>query len=178
MEQEPQCSSKEFTRKERTVLVLDTTAFIAKYALQVYSSNMYTVPSVLQEVKDKESRESLELSILINRIVVRNPSQESIEYIKNIARRIGEHVSLSRTDIEVIALAYELSRKYKVIVITDDYTMQNVLLHLGIPYKPLRTQGIKVARKYKVYCPTCYYVSTNYEEYCPICNTKLRKRPI
>lgn len=178
MDQEPRYSSKRFTRKEKTVLVLDTTAFIAKYALQVYSSDIYTVPSVLQEVKDKESRESLELSMSINRIVVRNPSQESIEYIKNITRKIGEHVSLSRTDIEVIALAYELLRKYKVIVITDDYTIQNVLLHLGIPYKPLRTQGIKVARKYKVYCPKCYYVSTSYEEYCPICNTKLCKRPV
>jgi len=163
---------------KKIILVLDTTAFIAKYQLQAYSPfvEIYTTPSVIQEAKDRESRDSLQLSLDIGRVFIKTPSKNTISEVVKVAREIGEHTSLSQTDIEVIALAKELSRKGKVIVITDDYSIQNTLLYLRISFKPLRTMGIKYFRKYVVRCPKCGYTTSSNETICPICDSRLVKK--
>ncbi len=174
--------NQELHYSNKVVLVLDTSAFLAKYPLQVYGSNtiLYTTPSVIDEARDKETRESVELAMILNRIIVKKPSDRYIKYVREIATKIGEHYSLSSTDIDVIALAYELSiNNNRVIVITDDYSIQNTLLHMGIPFKPLRTRGIRVLRKYIVFCPACYYTSSNLkEDKCPICGSPLKKKSV
>lgn len=164
------------------VLVLDTTALLAKYPLQIYGWHvkMYTTPSVISEVRDKESRESTELALVLDKILVKQPSLHMKKKVVETIIKIGEHSSLSSTDVDVVALAFELkSRGGKVVVITDDYALQNTLLHLGIPFKPLRTRGIRSSRTYIVYCPSCGYTSTNLgEKQCPICGSLLKKKVV
>jgi len=166
---------------KKIYVVFDTGAFLAKYHLQLDPSRttIYTVPLVIDEVCDKENREALEIGLDIGRVIVVKPNEKYIEKVVEKALEIGEYISLSKTDIEIAALALELSRKGRVVVITDDYALQNLLLHLDIPYKPLRTTGIKSARKYVVVCKRCGYTSTNREErICPICGYELVKKSI
>ena len=159
-------------------MILDTTAFLAKYPLQQYSSyHLLTTPNVVSEVKDRESREALEIAIDIGRIQVIEPDRKYVERAIVISRSVGEHISLSKTDLSVLALALQYSIKGSVIVITDDYALQNTLLQAGISFKPLRTIGIKTIRRYLVVCPACGYISTNIgEKRCPLCSSKLVKK--
>ncbi len=161
------------------ILVFDTSAFLAKYHLQIPDNRykIYTTQSVVSEVKDTENEQALEIGIMVGRIIVEQPSSSSIDRVKKTAKRIGEIASLSKTDIEVAALALEKSSNYKVVVITDDYSLQNLLYHLGISFKPLRTRGIKKTMKYKVFCPVCGYIpSKPGEDTCPLCGAKIVKR--
>ncbi len=173
----------DLSRKE-IVLVFDTSAFIAKYHLQLpkYLVKIYTVRRVVEEVRDSESRKALELGINAGFISIVEPRDKYRNIVKEHAMRIGEYISLSKTDVDVAALALQLSREYdggKVIVITDDYALQNLLYHLKISFKPLRTMGIRRIREYIVYCPNCGYVSSSGdEEVCPICGSKLVKKII
>jgi len=164
------CSSKE------TVLVLDTSALLTRYPLHQYSYRLYTTPSVLEEVRDSTSREGLELSLAVGRLAVVEPSRVYKRMVVEKAREIGEHTSLSETDVDVASLALQLSRDYNVIVLTDDYSLQNTLYHLGISFKPIKTTGIKKARRYRVYCRVCGYVPSSIgEENCPFCGSRLVK---
>ena len=125
------------------VLVLDTAAFLA--GLQLYFSNecLYTTPDVLEEVKDHESKEKLEMAISLGRIIVLEP-RETI----NIERKVRKR--LSDTDISVIKLSLYLKRTGKdVVVVTDDYTLQKVLKEFGLEYMSVKTIGVDKADKLK-----------------------------
>ncbi|ADM28096.1 Nucleotide binding protein PINc [Ignisphaera aggregans DSM 17230] len=126
------------------VLVLDTAAFLAALPLHIYGYKMYTTPSVINEVRDSESVTRLEISIDIDRIEIVSPSTRSISRAVEISKRLGLYNLLSKTDIEVIALALELREQgLKPVVLTDDYDIQILLRSIGIEFRSVKTMGIK-----------------------------------
>ncbi|NPA99064.1 MAG: nucleotide-binding protein [Crenarchaeota archaeon] len=161
-------------------IVLDTGALLAKYHLLANIQGAeYLIPiEVYNEVKDAENREALELGLAIGRIRVEVPDSISVDETIKTAKKVGELVKLSQTDIAVAALALSLKKKYgNVVVVTDDYSLQNLLHHMGIGFKPLRTMGIRKPRKYRVFCPVCGYVpSSPQEQICPLCGSKIIRR--
>ncbi len=175
------CSAKGFSGSgKRKAFVLDTTALIAKYQLLYHGgADIYTVKECVEETRDRESREALELALSIGRIRIGEPGDEAYRRVEEAAKRLGEHVALSETDKRVAALALELAERYgRVVVFTDDYSLQNTLLELGIPYKPLRTEGIREPRRYVLFCPVCGYRSPRGDEdTCPVCGARLARRP-
>jgi len=160
-------------------VVLDTTALLSKYYMHLdpLKIEIYTVKRAVDEVKDTENREALEVGLSIGRVRVVEPQKPFVEEVLKTAWEIGEKAKLSATDVEVAALALELKEKgFRVIVITDDYALQNLLLHLNIPFKPLRTIGIRKPRKYVVACTVCGYVSADpSESSCPVCGNPLSR---
>jgi len=126
------------------VFVLDTAAFLAALPLHIYGYKMYTTPSVINEVRDSESVIRLEISIDIDRIEIVSPSTRSISRVVEISKRLGLYNFLSKTDIEVIALALELREQgLKPVVLTDDYDIQILLRSIGIEFRSVKTMGIK-----------------------------------
>jgi len=125
------------------VLVLDTAAFLA--GLQLYFSKecLYTTPKVLDEVKDHESKEKLEMAASLGRIIVLEP-----QVIVTIEKKIRKR--LSDTDISIIELSLFLKRKGKdVVVVTDDYMLQKVLKDFGLEYMSVKTIGVDKVDKLK-----------------------------
>ncbi len=161
------------------VLVLDTTGFLAAIQLAAYRDLVYTTPSVLEEVRDSASTERLIYTVASGRLEVAEPSSRARKTVEAKAREIGEK-NLSSTDIDVASLALDLAhRGCKVLVVTDDYALQNLLSHLGIEYMPLRTRGIKERRRYRIICPACGYQTKNPKETtCPVCGTPLVKKRV
>lgn len=160
-------------------IILDTTGLLAKYyrLLPRHVFKAYTTRSAVEEVIDEENRSALEDAIESGLIEVLEPSQEFYRRALEEARRVGEVSKLSRTDLEVASLALMLRDRGRVIVITDDYSLQNLLLHLGVSFKPLRTMGIRDMRRYIEYCPTCGYVPAQPgEKTCPLCGSPLARR--
>lgn len=131
---------------KKRAIVLDTTGFLAKIHLQIYDSEIYTTKSVVDEVRDIENREALNLGLDIDRVKVLNPSIETVKQVYRLAEELGLNNKLSETDIEVASLAKELSREYNVVVFTDDYSLQYLLVKLNILFKPLRTRGITLGK--------------------------------
>ena len=166
--------------KARRTLVLDTTAFLAALPLMIYTARLVAPPRVIEEVRDRESRERLEVATLVERVEVVEPRERYRWRVKRVAVKLGLHTSLSDTDIDVAALALQLREEGggEVTVVTDDYALQNLLAKLGVEYMPLRTRGIREAREYILVCPVCGYVSKRYgERICPRCGVPLVKRP-
>lgn len=159
---------------DKTILVLDTAGLLSKIQLQMYSSDveLYTAPSVVEEVRDRESREALEISLGIDRVRIIQPSIESVAFVSKTADYLGYMSRLSKTDIEVASLAYELKKSYRVTVITDDYDLQNLLLHLGIEFMPIKTRGIKERKVSRNKCKICGYPLSSGIDNCPVCGNE------
>ena len=71
------------------------------------SEKLFTVSGVIAEIKDETARSRLD-SISSTFLTIKDPTPESIKFVTDFARRTGDLPVLSRTDIQVLALTYEL----------------------------------------------------------------------
>lgn len=69
--------------------------------------NLVTVPSVIGEIRDAQARSRLEITLLPFLTVI-SPKPESAKFVKEFSRRTGDLPVLSHSDIQILALAYEL----------------------------------------------------------------------
>lgn len=150
-------------------IVFDTGAFLA--GLQNYYYRVYTTPLVLDEVKDYRSRELLAIAINAGKVIIKEPSKWSYEKVNQIVRKISAF-NLSKTDISLASLAYELK---PCIVFTDDLTLQNLLLNLDIRYKSIKLNiNINHKKEYKYICTGCNREFKKYYNVCPYCGNQIK----
>ena len=156
-------------REDGKIQVIDAAIFI-----QGMDVEGVTTPKVVEEVKDPESRLFLEGLISAGKVRVLVPSQESIEAVKDAARRTGELGELSKADLEILALAYEL----KGVLFTDDYNLQNIAKTLGIEFRTLK-RGIKRVIRWSYVCIGCgrKFEEMPPEGICPDCGSPVRLIP-
>ncbi|MDO5832843.1 MAG: type II toxin-antitoxin system VapC family toxin [Methanobrevibacter sp.] len=159
--------------------VLDASAFINGFKLN--SNNNYTVPEITAEIKDFESRLVFDMAIDEGLLVIQDVSSEYVSCVNNIISESGDILRLSQPDTKLIALAYMFSKQGKnVKVISDDYTIQNTLKIMNIPYSGIITEGIKGIYNWKKVCEGCKKEFD--EDYpfddCEICGSKIFKKRI
>lgn len=71
------------------------------------SENLFTVPTIISEIRDPAARSRVEITLLPF-LTIRNPKSDSIKFVRDFARSTGDLPVLSAPDIQVLALAYEL----------------------------------------------------------------------
>jgi UPF0271 protein len=89
--------------------------------------------------------------------------------IENAASVTGDASVLSRADREVLALALDTGAE----VVSDDFAVQNVAHHLGIPVVPLQQRKAK-KRRWKFRCTGCGRLAEGPGE-CPVCGSGLKR---
>lgn len=103
--------SQVLPRKSVHSIILDTSPILNSTppisTLLAKCEKLYTVSAVIDEVKDVNARSRLEFMILPF-LTIRNPKPESIKFVSDFSRKTGDYVVLSKPDIQVLALAYEL----------------------------------------------------------------------
>lgn len=72
--------------------------------------NLTSTDAVISEIKDETARSRLQTTLLPF-LTLMNPNPKSIKVITDFARKTGDLSVLSRTDIEILALTYELECK-------------------------------------------------------------------
>ncbi|MEM0448812.1 MAG: nucleic acid-binding protein [Methanomassiliicoccales archaeon] len=150
--------------KER--LVLDTSALFSMQDLP-YETKVHTTPGVIRELERYGDRRAELWGDLLE---VSEPSVSSKQKVKDAASRTGDISRLSPTDVEVLALAIDL----EAILLTDDYSLQNLAAYLGIPYRPVGLKGIKNIRRWRWRCLGCGKIFENPCSECPICGSRIR----
>ncbi|DAZ93062.1 TPA: hypothetical protein N0F65_009736 [Lagenidium giganteum] len=86
-------------------LIIDSGAIIKGTNLTSLAENFWTVPDVLNEIRDKHARTKLQN--LPFELKTREPSAESIQAVINFSRKTGDFAALSLTDLRVMALTYQ-----------------------------------------------------------------------
>ena len=159
--------------------VLDASAFINGF--KPTSKNNYTVPEITAEIKDFESRLVYDSAVDDGLLTVQDVTQDYIDKTDEIISKSGDILRLSLPDKKIIALALMLMDECKdVKVISDDYTIQNTLKIMNIPYSGIITEGIKEIYNWKKVCQGC---KKEFEEDylfddCDVCGSKIFKKRI
>lgn len=76
-------------------------------SLLARSEYLVTVPSVISEIRDSATRTRVE-TLLLPFLTLRSPTPRSIKTISDFARKTGDLAVLSKPDIQILALAYEI----------------------------------------------------------------------
>jgi RNA-binding protein NOB1 len=71
------------------------------------AETLYTIPAVIDEIRDAVTRSRIE-NTLLPFLTLRLPRPASVKVISDFARKTGDLEVLSRPDIHLMALAYEL----------------------------------------------------------------------
>ena len=161
------------------VYVLDASAIIGGFSSKQFQN--YITASVIVEVKDFKSKLFLESTIEDGSINIMEPESVDIKNVTNVIRKSGDVLRLSDEDKNLVALAFRLKRENNdPMVVTDDYSMQNVLKIVGIPFRSVLTEGITEIYGWIKICKGCkkkYPPEYAYDE-CEICGTRIIKRRI
>ncbi|TRO53962.1 DNA-binding protein [Candidatus Bathyarchaeota archaeon] len=161
-------------------LVLDASALIQGYSPGTVEQ-AFTVPAVLDEIRGELARIRVEALVAGGRIILRTPDEASKARLEEEAAAMGESMALSATDKQVLSLALQLaSEGHAPVIVSDDYSVQNMADHLRLRYMGLAVGGIKKQFRWVTYCPGCRrsFEGPQTENTCPICGTPLKKRPV
>jgi RNA-binding protein NOB1 len=71
------------------------------------AETLYTIPAIIDEIRDAVTRARIE-NTLLPFLTLRSPRPTSVKVISDFARKTGDLEVLSRPDIHLMALAYEL----------------------------------------------------------------------
>lgn len=159
--------------------ILDASAFIGGFELK--NSLNFTISEISEEVKDLKSKMIFDQAIDDNILFIVEPDDLSINELNNVISSSGDTLRLSNVDKKLLALAIDFSNQRKQIkVVTDDYSIQNVLKIMNIPYRSVLTEGIKGIYNWKKICQGCRkeYPDNYDDEVCEICGSKIFKKRI
>jgi endoribonuclease Nob1 len=161
---------------KKKFFIIDTSAILSGKPLSFPDITILTTPGVSDEFhpggRDFQRFELLKETGLM----IQMPTKDSIKKVKQTAQKTGDDRRLSVADIEIIALALDITNveKQEATILSDDYSIQNVASTLGIDYQGFVQKGITKKFKWVSRCPGCGKQFTEVEKICPICGTETR----
>jgi len=166
--------------KDNQSLILDTSVLIGGFDPNDIDVEQYITPQVRGELREKSILLTrVQTAVEAGRLKVEEAEPKFSEIVLKKASKIGDSLFLSQTDLALLALALQLKEKGKnPIILTEDYSMQNVASLLGIDFASISTFGIKYRYKWTLYCPACgkmYPPNKNFSV-CMICGVKLKSK--
>ncbi len=104
-------TSNEVPQKPIHSLILDTGPLI-KNVVSISTiinsaEELYTTPAILSEIRDEATRSRVQTT-LMPFLKVRTPSPASYDAVIAFSKKTGDHAVLSRQDLGILALAYEI----------------------------------------------------------------------
>ncbi|WEL19708.1 NOB1 family endonuclease [Candidatus Nanohalococcus occultus] len=104
-----------------------------------------TVPEVMDELESDSARRKFDFAD----VSVMNPSEESIEKVREKSEELNSPTS--KIDEKLLALALDVKQA----IVTDDKALQNLALHLEVEFEAYMTDGIDEKKRWEEYCPNC-----------------------
>jgi UPF0271 protein len=157
--------------KKELIVILDMSAFLSGKPININNGHIVTTPRVSKELnpggKDYRNFQFLKEKGLD----IYSPSKESKLIIDKITKKSGDIDRLSDADKEILALAVDLINKHEVIILTDDYSIQNVANILNIKFENISQHGITKRFKWGYRCRGCGKKFKENIKICPICGT-------
>jgi len=162
--------------KKIRIFILDTSAILSGKPINLDNATMLTTPGISKELKPG-GRDYRSYQFLIERgLTIQSPSNVSIDKVKFISSKTGDKNRLSKTDTEILALALDKSEdiKKEVVILTDDYSIQNVAHVLNIKFESISQLGITKRFKWTCRCRGCGKKFKGNIKICPICGTETK----
>lgn len=148
--------------------VIDTSAILTR-KLNLSQENFVIPASVLEEIRLGKIARAITWQE--EDLYIVQPKAESISSVRKAASETGDLEELSRTDIEVLAVALELGAT----VVTDDFAIENVASRLGIRFVGADLKSIARSIEWQFRCTGCGRRFTRRVSECPVCGHSVKR---
>jgi UPF0271 protein len=158
------------------IFVVDSSALLSGKPLG--DAKSLVIPEGIRKEFRAGGRDYRQLEFLILAgMQVLKPSPDALEEIEKSSYKTGDVSRLSKADKEVLALALELERKkdLSVVILSDDYSIQNLAKELNLAYQPMSQRGIKEKFEWIYKCTGCKRRFKKRYNECPYCGSRLRQ---
>jgi UPF0271 protein len=158
-------------QKKIKFFIIDTSAILSGKPINIQEGKLVTTPKVSNEIS-AGGKDHRNFQFLLEKgLKIYSPLPVSINKIKKISETTGDKLRLSNTDIEILALAVEINKdkNKEAIILTDDYSIQNVAFTLKIKFQSFSQEKITKKFKWVCRCPGCGKIFRESIEICPIC---------
>jgi UPF0271 protein len=164
---------------KKQVIIIDTSAILSGKPIHFPNARLVTASGVSDELTPG-GRDYRTFELLIEKgLEIHMPSKESLHVVKKTSEQTGDDRRLSTADVETIALALDINREpeTEAMILTDDYSIQNVASTLQIRFEGFSQKGITKKFKWVSRCPGCGKHFNKRTDSCPICGTTTRNFP-
>jgi UPF0271 protein len=164
------------TAKKVKIFILDTSAIFSGKPISLDNNILVTTLGVSKEITPG-GRDYQAFQYLMEKgLTIDIPSKESINKINKISAETGDKDRLSVADKEILALALDVNKDAtrEAIIITDDYSIQNVAQELKIKFETISQRGITRKFKWSYRCLGCGKKFEENIKTCPICGASTR----
>jgi len=163
---------------KKKVYVLDASGIIGGFISSKHIN--ITNSAVISEIKDLKSQMLVESALKQGTLLIEEPVSDCLNTVQSAIEMSGDVLRLSETDKAVVALALTLKKNYDPVVVTDDYSIQNILKILQIPSRSVLTQGISEVYGWIKICRGCRkkYPANYPEDECEICGSNVYSKRI
>lgn len=149
--------------------ILDTSAILSGKDMPM-DRDLYVPPGVLDEIKEGGRWYKKLQRMKAAGLKVIAPSGSLIEEVNKKAKRTGDYLRLSDTDVEVVALAMYLDG----VILTDDYSIQNISKEMHIPFEGIAQDEIEEEYTWRYRCRKCGRWYREETEICQTCGGEVR----
>jgi len=163
------------TKEKTKTYILDTSVILSGKPINL-DANIATTPGVFKEFtpggKDYQNFQFL----MEKGLKIQDPTKESIKQIKDVSQKTGDKERLSETDKEILALALDINKndECEAVILTDDYSIQNVAQTLKIKFETISQKGITKKFKWTYQCRGCGKKFKENINTCPICGSSIK----
>jgi len=165
----------------QTIFVIDTSALFHRIHYAAEDIQLATTPIIENEMYKKGLKELIDLLVATAKLKIISPTTASLGRVQAVAAQLGDLKTLSEPDQHLLALALDLrEQSFQAIVVTDDYSIQNVARKLDLEIKTMTQRGIREVIQWETYCKACGHKDSTLakEDPCPVCGSPLRRRAV
>jgi UPF0271 protein len=163
------------TRKKTKIYILDTSAILSGKPINLDDGDILTTIGVSKEISPGGKDYFLFQVLMEKKLIIHSPSKNSIKKVDTVSLETGDSSRLSDVDKEILASAIDVKNEDKhPIIITDDYSIQNMANTLNVDFIGINQQGITRKFKWTYQCRGCRKKFKENYKVCPICGDKLK----
>ena len=162
-------------KKKTKIYILDTSAILSGKPIDLDDAEIITTTGVTKEINPGGKDYFLFQVLLEKKLNIHSPTIESIKKVNTISKKTGDLTRLSDVDKEILALALDIKKEgKKPVIITDDYSIQNIAHNIKIEYIGINQQGITSKFNWIYQCRGCGKKFKENMKICPICGDKIK----
>jgi len=156
-----------------TVYVIDTSALLSGKQFDTSKGDIVTADLIADELSEGGRDYRMFEYLKAKGLTIHTPTKDSLELIKRTAQSHGEEKRLSRADVHLLALSVDVRDGWekKPVILTDDYSIQNIAAILDIAFEPLSQKGITKKFKWVRRCQGCGKIISESVDACQFCGS-------